>query len=69
MNENEKQLQKLRIIVADYQQKLANADLATADARAELQLAQAELALKDERIVELQEASAAGKTPTAAKGT
>jgi hypothetical protein len=60
MDENERQIRKLNLIVATYQQKLANADLTIADHQADLQMLRGEVASKDDRIREL-EASAPKK--------
>lgn len=65
--ENERQIQKLKLIIADYQQNLANRDLNVADLTAEIQLLRAELAEKDQKIVELQDAAEGKKVPTAVR--
>ena len=54
MDENERQIRKLNLMVATYQQKLANADLTIADHQADLQLLRSEVASKDDRIRELE---------------
>lgn len=66
MTEDQKTIQKLQIVVGNYQQKLANSDLATASAEADLQILRQELAEKDQRIIELQEAA---KPKTASKAS
>jgi hypothetical protein len=58
---NERQLQKLKLIIAEFQQKLANADLTIADQSADLQLLRAEAAQNEGRIAELEAAVPAKK--------
>lgn len=61
MDANERQLQKLKLIIAEFQQKLANADLTIADQSADLQLLRAEAAQNEGRIAELEAAVPAKK--------
>lgn len=62
MDATERQLQKCKLIIAEYQQKLANADLTIADQSADLQLLRAEAAQNEGRIAELEAAASSKKT-------
>lgn len=67
MTEHEKTVQKLKLIIASFQQKLADADLATADAKADLALAEHELTQANQSIAELRDELAKAQASAAPK--
>ena len=67
MDDKDKLIAKQNLVLAGYQQKLADADMTAASLAADVQLLQQELAEKDEKIIELQNAVDGKKPPKAVR--
>lgn len=67
MDDKDKLIAKQNLVLAGYQQKLADADMTAASLAADVQLLQQELTEKDEKIIELQNAVDGKKPPTAVR--